>query len=389
MKLLSLFGARCLASLLIIIPLAAQGAAGAPELGRVFALAPASGSDGVLVANQEGLYLAEPNGRLSLRSKRDGGFLALAADPSNSAVLYGSGRSGGLLRSSDGGRTWQRTSQGGPDSFALLTVSPSDPQHLYGVADGFYGSSDGGRTWARAGDVPEKLMNISASPRGLYAGTEDGLRFSSDGGASWRPASMLRIPVTMVSAEASGVLYSFQWGQGFLKAQEPELSWTPLANSFGGQAILVMARNGQRLFAATHIGRLFVSADDGRSWQALGGPRGPQSAAEKRGEKLFAANCQACHGAVGIGEAPQFGKSQQGLAPALDDTAHAWHHSDQQLQNTILKGSPTPNSRMVAFEGRLNARDAADLVAYMKSLWNERARRCQGAKHMDPGCMAH
>ena len=48
-----------------------------------------------------------------------------------------------------------------------------------------------------------------------------------------------------------------------------------------------------------------------------------------------------------------------------------------------------PNSRMVAFEGRLSARDAEDVVAYMKSLWNERALRCQGAKHMDPGCMTH
>jgi hypothetical protein len=96
---------------------------------------------------------------------------------------------------------------------------------------------------------------------------------------------MLRIPVTMVSAEPDGTLYSFQFGQGFLEAQEPELAWTPLANSFGGQAIMVMARNGPRLFAATHIGRLFVSADDGRSWQAISGARGPESVAEKRGGK--------------------------------------------------------------------------------------------------------
>ena len=362
----------------------------APELGRVLALAPASGSDGVLVANKEGLTLAQPDGSLSLRAKREGGFVALAADPSNSKVLYGSGRSGGLLRSEDSGATWQRQSQGEPESFTSLTVSPSDGKRLYGAADGgVYRSTDGGRSWTRSGDAPDKLMTLSASPGALYAGTEEGLRVSPDGGVSWRAASMLRIPVTMVSAEPDGTLYSFQWGKGFLKTHEPDMSWTPLANAFGGQAILFMARNGERLFAATHIGRLFVSTDDGRSWQGIAGARGPQSAAEKRGEKLFAANCQSCHGVVGIGEAPEFGKGLEGLAPALDDTAHAWHHSDQQLQNTILKGSPVPNSRMVAFEEHLSPDDAADLVAYMKSLWNERARRCQGAKHMDPGCMAH
>ena len=386
MKALALAAARFLAGLLLVVPLAGFAA---PELGRVYALAPASGSDGVLVANQEGLYLAQPDGRLSLLVKRDGGFVALVADPSVASVLYGSGRSGGVLPSDDGGRQWHRQSQGGPESFALLAVSPDDSRRLYGVADGVYRSIDSGRIWTRSGDAPDKLMNISASPGGLYAGTEEGLLFSTDGGASWRPASMRRIPVTMVSAEPDGTLYSFQFGQGFLKTHAPELAWTPLANSFGGQAILVMARNGQRLFAATHIGRLFVSDDDGRNWQAIGGARGPASAAEKRGEQLFAANCQACHGVLGIGEAPQFGKSLQGLAPALDDTAHAWHHSDQQLQDTILKGSPAPHSRMVAFEGLLNARDAADLVAYMKSLWGERALRCQGARHMDPGCMTH
>ena len=198
---------------------------------------------------------------------------------------------------------------------------------------------------------------------------------------------MLRIPVTMVSAEKNGTLYSFNWGQGFLKAREPKLSWNPLTNGFGGQAVMVLARNGKQLFAATHIGRLFVSADDGRNWKPLGVARGPQSAAEKHGEKLFTENCQACHGAVGIGEAPKFGGPEQGLAPALDDTAHAWHHTDEALQNTILKGSPVPNSRMIAWESKLSARDAQDLIAYMKSLWNERALRCQGPKHMDPGCM--
>jgi mono/diheme cytochrome c family protein len=377
---------RCIAALFFVVPLAAVAA---QELGPIFALVPSNGSNGVLAATREGLYLAQPDGRLTLHVKRDGGFVALAADPSDANILYGSGPAGGLLHSDDGGKRWQRQSQNGPESFTLLTVSPTDGKHLYGVADALYASKDSGRTWTRSGDAPDKLMNISASSSGLYAGTEEGLRFSTDDGASWRPASMLGIPVTMFSAEPDGTLYSFQFGQGLLKAHEPELAWTPLANAFGGQAILVMARNGNQLFAATHIGKLFVSADDGRSWQAINRPRGPESAAEKRGEKLFAASCQACHGSAGIGEAPQFRKSMQGLAPALDDSAHAWHHSDQQLQNTILMGSPVPNSRMVAFEEHLSPDDAADLVAYMKSLWNERALRCQGAKHMSPGCMTH
>ena len=147
---------------------------------------------------------------------------------------------------------------------------------------------------------------------------------------------------------------------------------------------MVMARNGTRLFAATHIGRLFVSADDGRSWQAISGARGPQSAAEKRGEKLFAENCQACHGAVGIGEAPQFGKSLQGLAPALDDTAHAWHHSDQQLQNTILKGSPCLLYTSTRRRNRSSSRSAARSV----SISCDRPRRNLSLIHIYLWCQS-
>lgn len=375
---------RCIIHFVFLFPL---GALATPDLGRIFAMAPASGSDGVLVASAAGLYHLQADGRLSLRAEREGGFIALAADPSNFRVLYASGKSGGLLRSGDSGNNWQRVSQSGPESFGLLAVSPKDPKRLYAVSDGIFQSADGGRNWKRTGDTPDKLMSIAASRTGLYAGTEGGLRFSGNGGSTWRAASMLRIPVTMVSAEKNGALYSFNWGQGFLKAHEPKLSWAPLTNGFGGQAVMVLARNGKELFAATHIGRLFVSTDDGRNWKPLGAARGPQSAVEKHGEKLFAENCQACHGAVGIGEAPKLGSPEQDLAPALDDTAHAWHHTDEALQNTILKGSPGPNSRMIAWEDKLSARDAQDLVAYMKSLWNERALRCQGPKHMDPGCM--
>lgn len=113
---------------------------------------------------------------------------------------------------------------------------------------------------------------------------------------------------------------------------------------------------------------------------------GANGEAARRGEKLFEANCQACHGQRGAGESPHAGLAGQALAPALDATMHAWHHTDEQLRETILKGSPVPNSRMVGWEGRLSGRDADDLVAYMKSLWDERALRCQGPKHMNPGC---
>jgi len=114
-------------------------------------------------------------------------------------------------------------------------------------------------------------------------------------------------------------------------------------------------------------------------------PPNPQAA--KRGAKIYSRYCQTCHGANGVGEffiPGNFGKPGYFPAPALDDSQHAWHHSDEDLVNFILEGSPrTP--RMPAWKKKLSKKNAEDVVAYIKSLWGSRAIECQGPRHMS--CM--
>jgi len=370
---------------MLAVPLGAL-AAPAPELGWINALAP--GRDGALVASDRGLFVANPDGRVLLRAQRDGGFIALAADRSKAGVLYASGRSGGLLRSNDGGWHWQHPAAGGPDSFEILATGPSV---LYGVADALYQSFDGGSHWRRSGVVPDKLISLAVAAKNaklLYAGTEAGLMESRDSGAHWQAAvagPVRQVPATLIRVGDDGSLTRFDWGRGLLIERRANAPWVPINNGFGGQAVLQLVREGRVLVAATNAAKLFVSRDGGSHWLPLGGYPRPVSAAARRGEKLFVADCQVCHGDHGIGEAPRADSPQQSLAPALDETAHAWHHPDQQLEGFILNGLPAP-SRMVGWSGRLNAHDAQDLVAYIKSLWTPRALRCQGPRHMDPDC---
>jgi hypothetical protein len=100
--------------------------------------------------------------------------------------------------------------------------------------------------------------------------------------------------------------------------------------------------------------------------------------------------CVACLGIKGVGENPEdkYAQDEYGyIAPPMDDTGHAWHHTDEQLIGMILEGSPR-NPRMAAFKHVLSEVDAKDLVDYIKSLWSPHIREnCQGTKHMNPGCM--
>ena len=123
----------------------------------------------------------------------------------------------------------------------------------------------------------------------------------------------------------------------------------------------------------------------GHAAAETGKPPDPEAA--KRGQKLYSQYCESCHGTNGVGE-PQIPASLRlpGYisAPALDDSQHAWHHSDEALARVTLEGSQR-TQRMPAWKSVLSMQDALDIVAYMKSLWSARALECQGPKHMS--CM--
>lgn len=115
--------------------------------------------------------------------------------------------------------------------------------------------------------------------------------------------------------------------------------------------------------------------------------KAPDKQAAKRGKELYNVYCQSCHGKNGVGESPippAIRDPSYFIAPALNESQHAWHHTDENLLETILKGS-TRTKRMAAWERVISKQNAEDLVAYMKSLWSPRILACQGPKHMS--CM--
>lgn len=99
-----------------------------------------------------------------------------------------------------------------------------------------------------------------------------------------------------------------------------------------------------------------------------------------RGAELFALNCATCHGTAAIGEnaAAVKGGSKPGggyWAPALNGTAHAWHHPPDGLFQVIKEGSPARDSSMRGWKGSMSDREIHGVIAYMQSLWPEALRK--------------
>ncbi len=102
-----------------------------------------------------------------------------------------------------------------------------------------------------------------------------------------------------------------------------------------------------------------------------------------KGGKLFAKNCAVCHGPGGIGpQSPALqGKRKDGKyqPPALNGTAHTWHHSPDLLRKIIAKGGNSYGKGyagwMPEFEKELTQEERDDILKYVRSLWPEKIRK--------------
>jgi photosystem II stability/assembly factor-like uncharacterized protein len=235
----------------------------------------------LLIATHHGLFRAGLDGQAELVSPVQD-FMGFNPHPADPDRLFASGHPAtggnlGFIASDDGGRTWQQISPGlnGPVDFHQLTVSPADPNRVYGAYGGLQVSRDGGRTWTPAGPSPAGLIDLAASASDadtLYAATETGLLVSRDAGIGWAPV-LEGAPVSLVEVTSGGDLYAFVLGRGLLASKEDTIDLAATSDDFGDSYLLHLAvdpTNPDRMFAASGEGRILASVDRGRSWKSFG-----------------------------------------------------------------------------------------------------------------------
>lgn len=108
----------------------------------------------------------------------------------------------------------------------------------------------------------------------------------------------------------------------------------------------------------------------------------PNATAEQlaQGKQLFAQHCASCHGNKAQGH-PQWRHPDANgnyPPPALDGSAHSWHHSLDLLRTLIAEGvrpafadnpANPPSLRMPAWEEKLTAQQIDNIIIWFQSLW--------------------
>ena len=184
----------------------------------------------VYVPTSTGTVLKSVDGGASWNSAASGipaNALVSSMAAGSDGAIY-AGLTGGLIsppgvyKSTNQGASWSSVSVGLSSTIAVpskgLTVAPSNPQILY-VSDYFYlyRSTNGGATWSYVGPLPggTNVIAVSSSnPSLLYYGAYDStspLWYSTNAGVTWNPSSGLgnaSISSLSVSPSNSQIAYA-------------------------------------------------------------------------------------------------------------------------------------------------------------------------------------
>ena len=95
------------------------------------------------------------------------------------------------------------------------------------------------------------------------------------------------------------------------------------------------------------------------------------------GERVYAENCAACHGAALEGQPDWRTRGSDGLMPAPphDPSGHTWHHDDAMLFALTkhglagVMGADAPDSAMPAYDGVLSDEEILAVLSFIKSTW--------------------
>lgn len=221
---------------------------------------------------------------------------ALAAAP-NTPLLYAASDEG-VYRSDDGGAHWLARNDGLSDSRGLLSVAidPSSPSTLYaGDFAGLFKSINAGESWDHVWseqDVHTVALD-PLSPTTLYAGTGpmniddvSSVFKSTDGGTSWTRVLATTdyygfVSIAIDPVSTMNVYAGSHFGQ-FFRSADAGATWSEVTGYWAGriQSIAIDPSSPSTLYAASAqtvvpigpgIGNVLKSTDSGQTWSALPG----------------------------------------------------------------------------------------------------------------------
>ncbi|OAH12334.1 WD40/YVTN/BNR-like repeat-containing protein [Streptomyces jeddahensis] len=177
----------------------------------------------------------------------------------------------GVVRSSDGGRSWQRSGFGLASHEVNCLFVTADGAVLAGTAKGLHRARAGGRAWQLcpgSDGAPVAALTHLPDGKGLVAVTEDGcLLRSRDGGTHWTRSGDVPEGATALLAMHGGLVLATE-GEGVHHSRDAGATWAPTPPHRALRTVHCLAVTTQAVHVGTDRG-VAVSSGPGLPWQAL------------------------------------------------------------------------------------------------------------------------
>ncbi|HEY4673548.1 MAG TPA: hypothetical protein VIH03_05220 [Nitrososphaerales archaeon] len=245
----------------------------------------------MLLGTHEALFRSNDKGStwiaVKTRSDVPGDFMAITSDATRKPnILYAIGHGMFVVKSVDGGKTWQTIKQGLTNNDVhAIAIARNDPNILYVwvVDNGLFRSKNGGASWERINDGPPNSnvlalasVNISTGMGGggiyLYAGTSGGLYRSADCFCGWNKVSNLFDSKTIFSLAVSPTNPSIMFAStsdGVYRSDDAGANWKNVGNGLEGVDVAALtfdASDPNNIYVVNNIGVVYYSNNLGESW---------------------------------------------------------------------------------------------------------------------------
>jgi photosystem II stability/assembly factor-like uncharacterized protein len=234
-------------------------------------------------------------------------LLDVIAVPGADGTLVAVGERGHVLKSTDGGASWQQ--QRTPTRANLTAVWFADPQNGWTVGhdEVILRTTDGGGTWTRTHYEPDRqqpLLDVwfANATEGFAIGAFSSVYRSTDGGASWasvefapqapakpaapapkRPAAdeadepldmgddegLDQPHLNAIAGSKTGKLYVAAEAGHLYRSDDGGTTWIELPSPYEGSFFGVLPLDGDSLLVFGLRGHLFRSDDAGATWRKL------------------------------------------------------------------------------------------------------------------------
>jgi len=251
-----------------------------------------------------------------------GRIASVAGVPGNTATYYAGAASGGVWKTTDGGKSFEPVFDEQPvQAIGALAVAPSDPNVVWAgtgeawvirpsdvMGDGVYKSTDAGKTWKNMGlaetgrigrvivhPTNPSIVYVCALGRSHGPQQERGVYRSKDGGANWERVLFVD-PNTgcsglAIDAKDPNVLLAGTWqvvmhtwamfsggpGSGVHLSKDGGSTWKRLESGLpkppvGKIDVAIAPTNSRRMYALVQTpdqGSVWRSDDAGATWQSV------------------------------------------------------------------------------------------------------------------------